>query len=63
MAARPLHDLTHDLLFGDSARQRALFRPDTIRTWLRGDGALLPRQGGKIWQLLTLELWLRSYDL
>ena len=32
-------------------------------TWLRGDGALLPRQGGKLWQLLILELWLRSYNL
>jgi asparagine synthase (glutamine-hydrolysing) len=59
----PLHDLSHDLLLGDSARRRGLFQPATIRTWLRGDGALLPRQGAKIWQLLTLELWLRSYDL
>ena len=35
----------------------------TVRSWLRGEGALLPRQGGKLWLVLTLELWLRAYDL
>ena len=34
-----------------------------VRSWLRGEGALLPRQGGKLWLVLTLELWLRAYDL
>ena len=28
-----------------------------------GEGTLLPRQGGKLWLVLTLELWLRAYDL
>jgi asparagine synthase (glutamine-hydrolysing) len=56
----PLRDLTHDVLLSS---RRGLFRQDTIKAWLRGEGALLPRQGGKIWQLLTLELWLRAYDL
>lgn len=59
----PLRDLGGDLLLGREARQRGLFRPDTVRTWMRGEGALLPRQGGKLWLLLTLELWLRSYGL
>ncbi|MER0241671.1 asparagine synthase-related protein [Streptomyces sp. HSW2009] len=59
----PLRDLGHDLLLGRAARQRGLFQPETIRTWLRGEGTLLPRQGGKLWLVLTLELWLRSYDL
>jgi asparagine synthase (glutamine-hydrolysing) len=27
----------------------------------RGDGTLFPRQGGKPWLVLTLELWLRSF--
>ncbi|MFF4764021.1 asparagine synthetase B family protein [Streptomyces sp. NPDC001292] len=59
----PLRELGGDLLLGGAARRRGLFRPDTVGTWLRGAGALLPRQGGKLWLLLTLELWLRAYDL
>lgn len=56
----PLRDLGHDLLLtGD----RGLFRTDTIRGWMRGEGALLPRQGGKLWLVLSLELWLRSFDV
>ncbi|WP_245717193.1 asparagine synthetase B family protein [Nocardia jejuensis] len=59
----PLRELGHDLLLGESARARGLFREDTIRAWLRGDGALLPRQGGKLWLVLSLELWLRSFGV
>ncbi|MHC5908384.1 asparagine synthetase B family protein [Streptomyces sp. S6] len=59
----PLRDLGTDLLLGRAARERGLFRADTVRTWLRGEGTLLPRQGGKLWLVLTLELWLRAYDL
>ncbi|MFE1414204.1 asparagine synthetase B family protein [Streptomyces sp. NPDC085524] len=59
----PLRDLGHELLLGSRSRQRGLFRPETIRTWLKGEGTLLPRQGGKLWLVLTLELWLRSYDI
>jgi asparagine synthase (glutamine-hydrolysing) len=59
----PLREPGGDLLLGGAARRRGLFRPDTVRTWLRGGGTLLPRQGGKLWLVLTLELWLRAYDL
>lgn len=59
----PLSELAADLLLGPTARARGLFRPDTVETWMRGGGLLLPRQGGKLWLLLTLELWLRAYDL
>ncbi|WP_327267351.1 asparagine synthetase B family protein [Streptomyces sp. NBC_01218] len=59
----PLRDLGNDLLLGPEARRRGLFRQDTIRTWMKGEGTLLPRQGGKLWLVLTLELWLRSYGL
>ncbi|MGW7353377.1 asparagine synthetase B family protein [Streptomyces sp. NPDC054784] len=58
----PLRELGHDLLLGPSARARGLFREDTVRAWLRGEGTLLPRQGGKLWLVLTLELWLRSFE-
>ncbi|MER5931735.1 asparagine synthetase B family protein [Streptomyces sp. NPDC002054] len=59
----PLRDLGRELLLGRRSRERGLFRPETIRTWLKGEGTLLPRQGGKLWLVLTLELWLRSYDV
>ncbi|MEK9521541.1 asparagine synthetase B family protein [Streptomyces venezuelae] len=59
----PLRELGEDLLLGPTSRRRGLFRPETVRAWLRGEGALLPRQGGKLWLVLTLELWLRSYDV
>lgn len=59
----PLRELGHELLLGRRSRQRGLFRQETIRTWLKGEGMLLPRQGGKLWLVLTLELWLRSYDV
>jgi asparagine synthase (glutamine-hydrolysing) len=57
----PLRGLAHDLLLGRQARDRGLFRPDTIRLWMRREGALLPRHGAKLWLVLTCELWLRSY--
>ncbi|MFJ9032158.1 asparagine synthetase B family protein [Streptomyces sp. NPDC102274] len=59
----PLRELAGDLLLGREARARGLFRPDTVRSWMRGEGTLLPRQGGKLWLVLTLELWLRAYDV
>ncbi|MFE6779776.1 asparagine synthetase B family protein [Streptomyces sp. NPDC057702] len=59
----PLRELGGDLLLGRAARQRGLFRPETVRTWMHGEGTLLPRQGSKLWLVLTLELWLRSYAL
>ncbi|MEE1742444.1 asparagine synthase-related protein [Streptomyces sp. BE147] len=59
----PLRELGNDLLLSRQSARRGLFRPDTIRTWMKGEGTLLPRQGGKLWLVLTLELWLRSYEL
>lgn len=57
----PLRNLAKDLLLGPQARARNLFCFDLIRSWLRGEGSLWPRQGGKLWLLLTLELWLQAY--
>ncbi|MFD5750236.1 asparagine synthetase B family protein [Streptomyces sp. NPDC127033] len=59
----PLRELAGDLLLGREARARGLFRQSTVRAWMKGEGALLPRQGGKLWLVLTLELWLRAYDV
>lgn len=59
----PLRELAGDVLLGPTSRERGLLRLDTIRTWMRGEGAVQPRQGGKLWLVLTLELWLRSFDV
>lgn len=56
-----LRELSNDLLFGKKARQRGLFQEKTIRTWLKGEGLIYARQGGKLWLLLTLELWLKAF--
>jgi asparagine synthase (glutamine-hydrolysing) len=56
-----LKDLANDLLFGRKARHRGLFQEKTIRTWLKGEGLVYARQGGKLWLLLTLELWLQAF--
>ncbi len=57
----PLKTLGNELLLGKRARARGLFQLETIRAWMRGDGLVYPRHGGKLWLLLTLELWLRAF--
>lgn len=57
----PLRSLARDLLLGRRARERDLLRPELIQQWLKGEAAVWPRQGGKLWLVLTLELWLRSF--
>lgn len=57
----PLKDLAHDLLLSRRARERDLLRPELIKRWMKGEGAVWPRQGGKLWLVLTLELWLRRF--
>ena len=56
-----LKDLSNDLLFGKKARERGLFQEKTIRTWLKGEGLVYAKHGGKLWLLLTLELWLQAF--
>jgi len=57
----PLRELSADVLLGPTTRARGLVRPETIKAWLRGEGSVFPRQGGKLWLVLTLELWLRAF--
>lgn len=57
----PLRSLAHDLLLSRRARERELLRPEIIKQWMNGEAAVWPRQGGKLWLVLTLELWLRSF--
>jgi len=57
----PLRDLVDEVLLSPQAQGRGLFRPETIRTWLRGEGLRWHDHGAKLWLVLTLELWLRAY--
>ncbi len=59
----PLREMADDLLFGPQTRARGLFRAATVREWINGQGMIWNRQGLAIWLLITLELWLRAYDL
>lgn len=59
----PLRDMANDLLFGYRTRARGLFREAVVRDWLQGKGLIWKRHGQFIWLLVTLELWLRAYDL
>lgn len=59
----PLRDMANDLLFGSRTRARGLFREATVRDWINGKGLIWKRHGQYIWLLITLELWLRAYDL
>ncbi len=57
----PLKSLSNELLLGKRACQRGLLNRETIRAWMRGENLIYARHGGKIWLLLTLELWLRAF--
>ncbi len=56
-----LRELSNELLFSRQSRIHGLFREETIRTWLKGEGLIFARQGGKLWLLITLEIWLRNF--
>ncbi|MDH4146679.1 MAG: asparagine synthase C-terminal domain-containing protein, partial [Acidimicrobiia bacterium] len=59
--AGPLRAAARELLVGERALDRGLFRPEPIRAWLDGGAMVWPRQGLAVWMLLTLELWLRWF--
>lgn len=59
----PLRDLANDLLLGPQARARGLFREQVVRDWMQHRGLVWRRHGQFIWLLMTLELWLRAFDL
>ena len=56
----PMAGLAKDLLLDRRARTRRWLRKEPIRDWLAYRPLPQPRHGVRIWQLLTLELWLRE---
>ncbi len=59
--AGPLGRSVREVLLSRRGRARGLFRPELLQAWLRGEGMVWARHANKLWLLLTLELWLRSY--
>lgn len=57
----PLRRLARKVLLGRECLGRGLFRPKTIKAWMRGDGLIWSRHGAALWLVLTLELWLQAY--
>lgn len=56
-----LKPVARDLLLGRDARTRPFLNQALIREWIDYRGELWPRQGVKLWLVLTLELWLRIH--
>jgi asparagine synthase (glutamine-hydrolysing) len=59
--ANDLREMVDDLLDGARIRRRGLFRPDTVRRWVREQRAGSRDWSMQIWQLLTLELWMQTF--
>jgi asparagine synthase (glutamine-hydrolysing) len=59
--ANDLQEMVDDLLSDSEIKQRGLFRPEVVRSFIKQH-----RDGGQdwsmqIWQFLSLELWMRSF--
>jgi asparagine synthase (glutamine-hydrolysing) len=56
-----LKELAHDTLLGPQARQRGLFRPEYVRGLLDEHCAGRRNHHTRLWALLMLELWFRTW--
>jgi asparagine synthase (glutamine-hydrolysing) len=54
-----LRELAGDVLLGERARGRGLFRPDTVAALLADHERGAADHGARLWSLVMLELWLR----
>src|ERR1051326_6456333 len=56
-----LRELAHDTLLGQAARERGIMRPEYVRRLLDEHGAGMRNHQNRLWALLMLELWFRSW--
>jgi asparagine synthase (glutamine-hydrolysing) len=56
-----LRDLTHDVLLGETARQRGFFRPEAIHHLVRDHEQSKADHAYRLWALLVFELWCRQW--
>ncbi len=58
---RELKDMAYDTLLGPAARARGLMRPDYVQRLLDEHCALRANHHTRLWALLMLELWYRTW--
>ncbi len=59
--ANDLKEMVGDLLSESSIRQRGLFRPEAVRTFVDDHRCGTHDWSAQIWQFLTLELWMQTF--
>jgi asparagine synthase (glutamine-hydrolysing) len=59
--ANDLREMTDDLLSESRVRDRGLFRPDAVRTFMEEHRSGKQDWSMQIWQFLTLELWMQNF--
>ncbi|HEY1265019.1 MAG TPA: asparagine synthase (glutamine-hydrolyzing) [Terriglobales bacterium] len=59
--AHDLKEMTDDLLGESEIRRRGIFRPEQVRKFITEHRAGRQDWSMQIWQLLTLELWMRTF--
>jgi asparagine synthase (glutamine-hydrolysing) len=59
--ANDLREMVDDLLDEPRIRRRGLFRPETVRSWVREHRAGSRDWSMQIWQLITFELWMQTF--
>jgi asparagine synthase (glutamine-hydrolysing) len=59
--ANDLRDMVGDLLSERQVRERGLFRPEAVRQYVEEHRSGTQDWSMQIWQLLTLELWMRVF--
>jgi len=57
----PWRDFAHDMLLDDTARQRGLYDPAVVGRLLEAHGDGRSDESDRIWTLLNLELWHRTF--
>jgi len=56
-----LKEMAYDTLLSQSARQRAVFRPDYVRRLLDEHCGMVRNHHTRLWALLMLELWFQTW--
>jgi asparagine synthase (glutamine-hydrolysing) len=59
--ANDLRDMVNELLSEKSLRRRGLFEPSVVRNFINQQQSGRQNWSMQIWQLLTLELWMRTF--
>jgi asparagine synthase (glutamine-hydrolysing) len=61
--ANDLREMVDDLLGAATVARRGLFRPDEVRRYVDQHRSGKEDWSLQIWQLLTLELWARAFQV